>query len=49
MIKLDQVSGNTFIRLGDDGDQREPWVFEPGEDGKTTHIVRHSGIMSRVE
>lgn len=49
MIRLEHDSGNTFIRLDDDDDQREPWVFELGDDGKAARIIRHSGFMSRVE
>jgi CubicO group peptidase (beta-lactamase class C family) len=49
MIRLEHDGGNTFTRLTDDDERREPWVFELGEDGKATRIVRHSGFMSRVE
>jgi len=49
MIRLEHDSGNTFTRLTDDDERREPWVFELGENGKATRIVRHSGFMSRIE
>ena len=49
MIRLEHDSENTFIRLTDDDDTREPWVFEPGDDGKTARIMRHSGFLSRVQ
>ena len=49
MIRLKHDEGNTFIRLTDNDEQREAWVFEGDEDGKASHIVRHSGFMSRVE
>ena len=49
MIRLEHDSGNTFIRLTDDDEQREPWVFELDESGKATRILRHSGVLSRIE
>lgn len=49
MIKLKHDGGNTFIRLTDDDDTREPWVFELGDDGKAARISRHSGFLTRVE
>lgn len=49
MIRLEHDGGNTFTRLTDDDERREPWVFELGDDGKAARIIRHSGFMSRVE
>jgi len=37
------------MRLDDDGDRREPWVFELGDDGMAFQIKSHSGYMTRVE
>lgn len=49
IVRLKHDSGNTFIRLTDEDDTREPWVFEIGDDGKASKIVRHSGFMSRIQ
>lgn len=49
MIKLEYDGDNTFTRLTDDDDRREPWLFEVGSDGKTDRIYRHSGYSSRIE
>lgn len=49
MIKLEHDDENTFTRLTDRDDRREPWVFEVGSDGKTERIFRHSGYLSRIE
>ena len=49
MIKLEHDGDNTFTRLTDDGDRREPWVFEIGSDGKTERIFRHSIYLNRIE
>jgi CubicO group peptidase (beta-lactamase class C family) len=49
MIKLEHDGGNTFTRLTDSDDRREPWVFEIGEDGKAARVFRHSIYLNRVE
>ena len=49
MIRLEYDGDNTFTRLTDDEDRREPWVFEIGDDGKATRIVRHSSFLIRIE
>jgi CubicO group peptidase (beta-lactamase class C family) len=49
MTRLRHDSGDTFIRLTDQGEEREAWLFEDGEDGKSGIIRRHSGFMTRVE
>ena len=49
MFKLEHDDENTFTRLTDRDDRREPWVFEVGSDGKTERIFRHSGYLSRIE
>jgi len=49
MTRLEYLEENTFIRLTDNDERREPWVFELGENGKATRIVSHSHVMSRVE
>ncbi|MEE8339676.1 MAG: hypothetical protein V3R56_05990 [Xanthomonadales bacterium] len=49
MIKLEHDSNHTFIRLTEDEERREPWVFELGDDGNTTRIFRHSIYLNRIE
>ena len=49
MTRLEHRDGNTFIRLTDGGEKREPWVFELDETGKAIRIVVHSFVMSRIE
>ncbi|MBW1843037.1 MAG: serine hydrolase [Deltaproteobacteria bacterium] len=49
MTKLKHDKGHTFIRLTDDDEPREPWVFEMAEDGKAERILRHSGYSKRIE
>lgn len=49
MIRLEHDSDHTFVRLTDDDDRREPWVFEIGDDGRASRIIRHSIFLSRIE
>ena len=49
MIKLEHDGDHTFTRLTDNGDRREPWVFEPGSGGKTERIYRHSSYLNRID
>jgi len=49
MTMLEHDSDNTFTRLTDDGDRREPWVFEVGDDGRTKRIHRHSIYIERID
>jgi CubicO group peptidase (beta-lactamase class C family) len=49
MTKLEHDSGHTFVRLTDDDEPREPWVFEMADDGKAKRILRHSGYSKRIE
>jgi hypothetical protein len=49
MIKLEYDGDNTFTRLTDDDDRREPWVFEIGTEGKAARIHRHSIYLKRIE
>jgi len=46
---LEHVSDNVFVRLTDDEEQREQWLFEIGDDGKASRIVRHSSFMDRID
>ncbi len=49
LTKLKHVSGHEFIRLTDDGEPREAWVFEMGDGNKTQRILRHSSYSNRIE
>jgi len=49
MTRLEHDNGHTFIRLTDDDERREPWVFELGDDGKAQRILRHSIYWNRIE
>jgi CubicO group peptidase (beta-lactamase class C family) len=49
LTKLKHDSGNTFVRLTDDDEPREPWVFELSDDGNVHRILRHSKYMKRIE
>ena len=49
MTKLTFDGEDTFTRLTDDDDRREPWRFEFDAAGRVSRIVRHSSVMTRVE
>ena len=49
MIKLEHDSGHTFVRLTDDDEPRESWVFEMGDDGAAKRILKHSVYYNRIE
>ncbi len=49
MTRLEHVGDHTFIRLTDDDERREAWVFELGDDGKAVRVLAHSGYWSRIE
>lgn len=49
MTRLKHVDGNTFVRLTDDDEEREPWVFELDDSGKAVRIVVHSFVLSRID
>lgn len=48
VTKLRHAEGDTFVRLTDEGEPREPWVFEIGDDGRAERILRHSSYMTRI-
>lgn len=49
MLKLEHDGDHIFTRLTDNGDRREPWVFELDDDGAATRIYRHSGYINRID
>lgn len=49
VTRLRHESGHTFIRLTDDDEAREPWLFEMSDDGKAARIHRHSIYLNRID
>jgi len=49
MTKLEHDSGHTFVRLTDDDEARESWIFEMADDGKAQRIFVHSIYLNRIE
>lgn len=49
IIRLEHDGEHTFYRLDDADERREPWIFEPGVDGKALRIKSHSGYQTRIE
>ncbi len=49
MTKLEHDDGHTFVRLTDDDEPREPWVFEMADAGKAQRILRHSSYWKRID
>jgi len=49
ITRLEFDGDNTFTRLTDNGEHREPWVFEIGNGGKAERILRHSIYLTRIE
>ena len=49
MNKLKYDSGHTFVRLTDDDEPRETWVFEMTDDNKAERILRHSVYYDRID
>ena len=37
------------IRLTEDDEPREPWVFEIADDGRAARMVEHSSYWNRIE
>jgi CubicO group peptidase (beta-lactamase class C family) len=49
MTKLKHESGHRFIRMTNEDEPREPWIFEIGEDGRAKRVFRHSNYLNRIE
>jgi hypothetical protein len=49
MTKLKHDSGHMFVRLMDNDESREPWVFEMVDDGKEKRIFQHSIYLNRID
>jgi CubicO group peptidase (beta-lactamase class C family) len=49
MTRIKHEDGHTFVRLTDDGERREPWFFELGDDGRTQRVRQHDGYSTRIE
>jgi hypothetical protein len=49
MTKLKHDSGHMFVRLTDNDEFRELWIFEMVDDGKEKRILRHSIYLNRID
>ena len=49
VTKLKHREGDIFVRLTEDGEEREPWVFEMGGDGRVQQVKRHSSYLRRID
>ena len=49
LIKLEHDSGHAFVRLTDDDEARESWIFEMADDGTAQRIFVHSIYLNRIE
>ncbi|HVS15650.1 MAG TPA: hypothetical protein VMV46_17125 [Thermoanaerobaculia bacterium] len=49
VTRLRHQQGDTFVRLTEEGEPREPWVFELGEDGRARRILCHSTYLKRID
>lgn len=47
--KLKHVEGDVFVRLTDDNEEREQWVFTMGENSKASKVLRHGFEMYRLD
>ncbi len=45
---LEYDGNNTFTRLTDSGERREPWAFELDKNGKAKRILSHSTYMNLI-
>lgn len=48
VTKLKHQQDDTFVRLTDDGDERETWVFQRDKAGAVTGFERHSMVYQRL-
>ncbi len=49
ILKLKHVVDDEFVRVTDDGEEREPWVFERGDNGEVAGLKRHSFVLRRID
>jgi|GEM_PF-5132599 len=49
MTNLKHDSGHTFVRLTDDDEPQESWVFEMADDGAAKRFLKHSVCYNRIE
>ena len=48
IVKLKRTDGDTFLRVTDDGDERESWRFERDQAGRVIAYWRHSMRIPRI-
>jgi len=49
LVKLKHVSNDTFVRVTEDGEEREPWLFERADNGAVERVKRHSSVLTRID
>ncbi|MFT7652634.1 MAG: CubicO group peptidase (beta-lactamase class C family) [Candidatus Azotimanducaceae bacterium] len=49
VTKLKHRDGDTFVRLTDEGEERETWQFLTDSDGSVTAVKIHSSISQKVD
>ena len=48
LVRLKHVSGDAFVRVTDDGEEREPWRFQRDPEGNVVGVKRHSNVYERL-
>ncbi len=48
LLKLKHVQGDQFVRVTDDGEARETWVFQRDDDGVVIGVKSHSNVYRRL-
>ena len=48
LVRLKHVSGDTFVRVTDDGETREQWLFQRDPEGNLNGVKRHSNVYERL-
>jgi hypothetical protein len=49
VVKAKHVEDDVFVRLTDDGEERERWYFQTGDAGQVTGLKIHGSISSRLD
>ena len=48
IAKLKHVEADTFVRLTDDGEEREPWIFQSDDDGEIVSLKIHGSVVPKL-
>jgi CubicO group peptidase (beta-lactamase class C family) len=49
VVKVKHEEGDVFVRITDDGDERERWYFQADATGRITGVKIHGSIASRLD